>query len=103
MTLLYSDRLREITLKASVLLLLHYVDIQGCPSTLEGIRAAESRSENDANDVYRIYEGDSYEAANVHKEATCYILNCITNLSPTSHCQNLGGLQNLYYGQYVFL
>ncbi len=95
MTLLYSDRLRDITLKASVLLLLHYVDTQGCPSTLEEIRAAEI----DANDVYRIYEGDSYEAANVHKEATCYILNCITNLSPTSHCQNLGGLQNLCYGK----
>ncbi len=61
---------------------------KGCHSTMEEIRAAEIRSENDANDVYRIYEGDSYEAANVHKETTFYVLNCINNLSPTSHCQN---------------
>ncbi len=38
------------------------------------IRAAEIRSENDDNDVYRIYDGDPYEAANVNKETTCYVL-----------------------------
>ncbi len=71
---------------------------KGCANTMGEIRTAEIRSENDASDVYRIYDGDSYEAASVHTKTTCCVLNGIKNLSPTSHRQNKGGLHNFCYG-----